>query len=256
MKKVSFIMEEFPKISYARHERAKELRDIYAKYLFKYCYKKLGSPDFTNELDVKNYIILILEKALELNRSERELERLENLRAKLPFLFYGTKDDESIHSWFIMFLSLCNKRKKSVTSLVINHPMYDQYGNKLNFRKDLDWEYLQAMREDIASLTKKCIRTFLHEMRTIGRILTSDELPENDQFDDDEQIYAEDKLELTRNSKANAGVVVDTFKEDSYSDDDKPNSTAAVAVGASKEDSYADDEFEVGSEDNKPSSNS
>jgi hypothetical protein len=178
MKAVTFTIEKIPEVRYAKNEAIKELRDVYAQILIKQCSKKLGSEDIKDEIDLKNYLILIFEKALELKLSQKELEKLESMRVKFSFLHYGTKADESIHQFLRIFTALRNGDKKAVESLVVRWPILDEQGNALSLRRGLDWEYSKALRDDVANLARECIREFLQELRDTGRVMTSAELAE------------------------------------------------------------------------------
>lgn len=239
MKAVQFMIEKIPEVNYARSEVMRELRDVYAQPLIRQCSKKLGSTDIKDNSDLKNYIVLIFEKSLELEVSTKELEKLESMRSKFPFLYYhGTKTDNLIHGFLYLFVALCNKNKKVIESLVSRWPVLDDQGNVLSLRRGLEWEYSKALREDVANLAKDCIKEFLQELRETGRVMTSAEL-------------AEHRQSLTSS---------DTTEEDDYSNDEFETETGSASVvtatratNSQVEDSHSSDESEANADtSNKP----
>ncbi len=258
MKAVKFTIERMPEIRYAKNEVLKELRDVYAQILIRQCSKKLGSADIKDEIDFKNYLILIFEKALELKLSQKEIERLESMRSKFDFLHYGTKADDSIHQFLRIFTALCNGDKKAVESLVSSWPILDDQGNTLSLRRGLDWEYSKALRDDIAALTKDCIREFLQELRETGRIMTSAELEEfhkikvepstDDSFSSSDHDVeratdrpsdtSKDNSDRTTSQESNSDIQQRSISSTGINDDDdKKNTDNIKAANAAKNDS-------------------
>ena len=232
MRTVKFTIEKMPKINYARNEVIKELRDIYAQPLIRQCYKKLGSLEIKNISDLKNYIILIFNKSLELELSTKELEKLESMRSKFPFLHYHeTKTDNLIHRFLYLFVALCNKHKKVVESLVSRWPVLDSKGNTLSLRSDLDWEYSKALRDDVANLTRECIRDFLQEIRDTGRVMTSAELAENQQAS---TMYALREI-IHTDTDTEAEVTTDRDSGSSSSTTDQANKETSSKEGTTSQ---------------------
>lgn len=180
MKKIGFRLEKPITLEYDRNEVKKFLRDKYVQYLIKYSFKKLNLGDFISTNEAVDYVILILNKALSSKLSSRELEKIEYLHNKFEFLPYCDEShmDRLIHMTTYQFVALCNGYKKTIESIVCNLGVTDEEGRKLDFRNGLDWDHSKALRQDVASLTKKCIREFLKELQETGRIMTSAELAE------------------------------------------------------------------------------
>ena len=179
LKKVEFRMEELPVIQYNRNEVRSFLRDKFAQYLVKHSFEKLALGEFANVNEVASYITKVFNEALRSKLPPKELRQVEYMHTKFPFLqYHKTQIDMLIHMTTYKFVALCSGDKKEVKSMVCNSQVTDENGKALNFREELDWEHSRALCNDVAELTRECLREFLYEFQTTGKIMLSAELAE------------------------------------------------------------------------------
>jgi len=180
MKRVRFILNQLPIIQYEKEEIKKLLRDKFAQYLVKCSLKKLDLGEIAGLEGAIEYISAIFQKALGPKLSHQELEKIESMHVRFSFLqYHKTSFDNIIHGTAHYLVALCSGDKKIVGNMLSRSSVLDAHGNVLCLRKGLDWEHSKALREDVASLTRECVKEFLKELQETGKIMTSAELAEH-----------------------------------------------------------------------------
>jgi hypothetical protein len=133
---------------------------------------------------------------------------------KFNFLSHsGSGADNLIHEVAYILVGLCSGNKELVQRY--SSPWRILYSD-LNEEKSLDWDHSRALCQDVANLTRECVKDFLYEIKNFGKIMTSAELEEHnnaltaptaeeDNYSDDEfETYSDDdKLSSTDTSKNN-----------------------------------------------------
>lgn len=189
MKAVRFSVEKKTNISveYEREKLATELRDKFIPRLLKYFSKKLEKGEIEDSSVSLKYITLIFEKALGSEFSIKELRKIESYFKKFEFLPYkaisssgrghSMMNDDYIHDIAFHLIALCRGYKhivgQHIRPIMVLESKHESRNNQY-----VGYDKANAIAEDVAELTKKCVREFLQEIQTTGRIMTSTELEE------------------------------------------------------------------------------
>jgi hypothetical protein len=243
MKKVNFKIDVLPKVEYDRIILANTIRDSLAQYLVKNIRKKVEAGEIKNTAEGSEYISSIFKKALGPNLSKIELEKMEIMRTRFSFLHYGqytqTTIDCLIHDVAYAFIALCSGEKKKVKQYIYPQEVFDSKGKILNFRTDEDWEYSRSLRNDVAEVSRKCVREFLLEWQETGKIMTSSELAASHQtaalLDTDESDHYSDDFE----------------SEDDTSNEERSSDDKSVINQKSASAASVNDDLEFESENNQ-----
>jgi hypothetical protein len=219
IKKVRFKIEGAKVFEYNEDALKNELRDRFAQYLIKYSAKKMDSGEIVTFAETIEYIAQIFENALGAKLSERELEKIDFMQTKFSFLQYrGSNVDNFIHRVAYTLIGLSSGNKKLVQQYISPTYFFD---SNLSVKTDrcLDHNQAKSLCEDVANLTRECVKEFLYEIKNSGKIMTSVELEEhnnalaaanaeeeNNYSDDEFETYSDDgKTSLIDASKNNQG---------------------------------------------------
>lgn len=202
-------MKEKLSISEKSADFSNKLRDYVVLCLINQYKIKLSLGQIDNNDDIVKDISYIFNKALTLKLSHKNLHGISVLRAKFTFLEHDeTTLDDIIHGATYKLIALCNEDKKAIQETISSLYTFrfileqsDLYLVSYNTKYLVDPNEAEILCEDVANLTKECIKEFLEELKTTGRIMTSKELAENNRRElelsrtDEEDDYSDDKFE-------------------------------------------------------------